>query len=75
MAQINLAEAQTHFLEIIQKALLGEEVIIADNYRPLVQIVSLSAPKNKRVPGSGSGQLQYMADDFNAPLEDFEEYQ
>jgi hypothetical protein len=28
----------------------------------------------KRVPGKGKGHILYMADDFDAPLEDFKEY-
>ncbi len=75
MAQLNLAEAKINFFEMIQKALLGEEMIITDEHRPLVKIVPLSAPGSRREPGSGTGQLLYMADDFDAPLEDFEEYQ
>lgn len=74
MAQLSLAEAKTHFLEIIRKALLGEEIVIADEHRPLVKIVPLSVP-GERKPGSGAGQLLYMADDFDAPLDDFEGYQ
>ena len=74
MTQINIAEAKAHFSEIIQKALLGEEIIIAKGHRPLVKIVPLSTTGNKRKPGSGAGQLQYMADDFDAPLDDFKEY-
>ncbi|MCI5151132.1 MAG: type II toxin-antitoxin system Phd/YefM family antitoxin [Candidatus Electrothrix sp. MAN1_4] len=74
MTQLTLAEAKTHFLEIIRKALLGEEIVIADEDRPLVKIVPLSA-SGERKPGSGAGQLLYMADDFDAPLDDFEEYQ
>ncbi|MEA2083404.1 MAG: type II toxin-antitoxin system Phd/YefM family antitoxin [Thermodesulfobacteriota bacterium] len=74
MTQLNIAEAKAHFSEIIQKALLGEEIIIAKGHRPLVKIVPLSTTGNKRKPGSGTGQLQYMADDFDAPLDDFKEY-
>lgn len=75
MAQLNLTEAKIHFFEMIQKALLGEEMIITDEHRSLVKIVPLSPPGSRREPGSGTGQLLYMADDFDAPLEDFEEYQ
>ena len=74
MTQLNIADAKAHFSEIIQKALLGEEIIIAKGHRPLVKIVPLPTTGNKRKPGSGAGQLQYMADDFDAPLDDFKEY-
>ena len=74
MAQLNIAEAKAHFSELIQRAMLGEEIIIAKGNQPLVKIVPLSKPGKKRKPGSGAGQLLYMADDFDAPLADFEEY-
>jgi prevent-host-death family protein len=74
MAQLNIAEAKAHFSEIIQKALLGEEVVIAKGNRPLVKLVPLVDPKHKRSPGSGKGQIKYMADDFDATLDDFQEY-
>ncbi|NOQ46941.1 MAG: type II toxin-antitoxin system prevent-host-death family antitoxin [Desulfobulbaceae bacterium] len=74
MTQLNIAEAKAHFSEIIQKALLGEEVVIAKGNRPLVKIVPLASPISKRTPGSGKGQLLQMAEDFDAPLEDFKEY-
>ena len=75
MPQISLAEARTHFSEIIHKALLGEEIIIADEQRRLVKLVPLPQAGGKRQPGSGTGQLHYMADDFDDPLDDFKEYQ
>lgn len=76
MTQLSLAEARTHFSEIIQQAFLGEEIIIADEQRRLVKLVPLpESVGRKRMPGSGAGQLLHMADDFDAPLEDFKEYQ
>lgn len=74
MTQHNIAEAKAHFSEFIQKALLGEEVIIAKGHKPLVKIVPLDNYKKHRLPGSGKGQLLYMADDFDATPEDFEGY-
>ncbi|MDF1579010.1 MAG: type II toxin-antitoxin system Phd/YefM family antitoxin [Desulfobulbales bacterium] len=74
MTQLNIAQAKAHFSELIQKAMLGEEVIIAKDHRPLVKIVPLPQSQKQRNPGSGAGQLKYMAEDFDAPLEDFEEY-
>ena len=74
MAQLNIAEAKAHFSEIIQKALLGEEVVISKGNRPLVKIVPLTSSVKKRSPGTGKGQLVKMAEDFDDPLEDFKEY-
>jgi prevent-host-death family protein len=74
MTQLNIAEAKAHFSEIIQKALLGEEIIIAKGHKPLVKLVPLSKPDKKRIPGSAAKQLSYVADDFDAPLDDFKDY-
>ncbi len=70
MTQFNIAEAKAHFSDIIQKALLGEEIIIAKGHKPLVKLVPISKPDKKRSPGSASKQLLYIADDFDAPLDD-----
>ena len=72
--KFNIAEAKAHLSEIIQKALLGEEVIIARRDKPLVRIVPIGQETGRRQPGSGKGQLLEMAEDFDAPLEDFKEY-
>ena len=66
-AQFNLTEAKTHLSELIQKALLGEEVIITRKNRPLVKIVAIKPTKRK--PGTGKGI--WMAPDFHEPLDDF----
>ncbi len=74
MTQLNIAEAKARLSEIIKKALLGEEIIIAKDYKPLVKIVPLKAAVAKRKPGSGKGQLLFMAEDFDETPEDFKEY-
>lgn len=75
MTQLNIAEAKAHFSEIIQKALLGEEVIIAKDHKPLVRLVPVEAVRSSRSPGSGQGQLLYMADDFDSTPVEFDDYQ
>jgi prevent-host-death family protein len=67
---VQLAEAKTHFSEIVQKAMLGELIVVTKENRPVVQIVAIKPAK--RVPGTGKGV--WMAPDFDAPLEDFAEY-
>ena len=41
MSQFNLAEAKARFSELVQKALLGEEVIVAKENKPVVRIVAI----------------------------------
>jgi prevent-host-death family protein len=69
-AQYKLAEAKTHFSEIVQKVMLGEAVVVTKENRPVVRIVAIKPAK--RQPGTGKGI--WMAPDFDAPLEDFTEY-
>lgn len=74
MTQFNIAEAKAHFSELVQKALLGEEVVIARDNKPLLKLVALEPPTQERRPGSAKGQILFMAPDFNSPLEDFKDY-
>jgi prevent-host-death family protein len=73
MAQFNVAEAKARFSEIVQKAVSGEEVVIAKDNRPLLRLVPLAASGGKRKPGSARGRV-WMAPDFDRTPEDFEDY-
>ena len=70
MAQFDLAEAKARFSELVQKALLGEEVIVAKGNKPVVKIVAIRPLRRK--PGTGKGI--WMSADFDGPLDDFTEY-
>jgi prevent-host-death family protein len=65
-----VAEAKAHFSEIVQKAMLGESVIVTKENRPVVKIVAIKPAH--RQPGTGKGI--WMAPDFDEPLADFAEY-
>jgi len=68
----NVAEAKAHFSTLVRKALQGEEVVIARDNKPLLRLVPVGVPT--RAPGSARGRVR-LADDFDAPLEDFADYQ
>ena len=72
--QIDITEAQKRFLEIIHAAERGESVIITKNTHPVVQIIAATQVKKHPTFGSAQG-LMTIADDFDAPLDDFREYQ
>ncbi len=74
MSRFNIAEAKSHFSELVKRAMLGEEVIIAKDNKPLVKIVPVERPKGPRKPGSGKGQVLYIAPDFDATPEGFKDY-
>ncbi len=74
MEQLNIADAKANFSKLIDKALLGNEVIIARDNKPLVKIVPVEKPQKIRKPGSGKGQVIEMSDDFDLPIDDMKEY-
>ena len=74
MARFNIAEAKTHFSKLVSKAMLGEEVIIARDNKPVVKLVPVDKPDRPRRPGSGKGQILYIAADFDATPEGFKDY-
>lgn len=74
MSRYNIAEAKAHFSELVQKAMLGEEVVIAKGNKPVLKLVPLEKPRQPRKPGSGKGQILYIAADFDALPEGFEDY-
>ncbi|HEY2933715.1 MAG TPA: type II toxin-antitoxin system prevent-host-death family antitoxin, partial [Acidobacteriota bacterium] len=48
MRQFNIHEAKARLSELIQKAMLGEEVIIARDNKPVAKIVALRPLKIRR---------------------------
>jgi prevent-host-death family protein len=70
MAQFSLSEAKARFSELVQKAMLGEEVIVAKENKAVVKIVPIKPARRK--PGTGKGI--WMAPDFDESLDDFREY-
>jgi len=69
--QYNIADAKARLPQLVRETLSGAEVIIAKDNKPLVKLVPLAGGRWK--PGSAKGQI-WMSPDFDAPLEDFEEY-
>ena len=59
---INVSEAKTNLSKLIDMAYHGEEVIIAKNNLPLVELVA-HKPKAKRKLGLLAGQID-IPDDF-----------
>jgi prevent-host-death family protein len=73
MLQVNIHEAKTNLSKLIQKAISGEDVIIAKGNKPIVKLVLIDNKKPQRKLGTAKGKIE-LADDFDEPLEDFKEY-
>ena len=74
MSQFNIADAKSHFSELVQKALLGEEVVIARDNKPILKLVPVGAHKKNRSPGSAKSKILHIAPDFDVMPDDFAEY-
>lgn len=73
MRQVPLVEAQDHLAELIAEASRGESVIITQETGVAVQLVPVNGAKPQPRFGSAKGKIK-IADDFDAPLEDFDVY-
>ena len=70
MAEIvNMHQAKTSLSRLVEKALTGEEVVIARNGEPLVRLVPVVKKQEPRVPGRSRGRI-WIAPDFNEMSEE-----
>jgi antitoxin (DNA-binding transcriptional repressor) of toxin-antitoxin stability system len=74
MIHVTIKEAKTHLSKLIKRALAGEEIVIGKGQQPLVKLVALPEVPQQRRIGHAEGVILYMADDFDDPLPEFEEY-
>ena len=73
MHQVNIEEAKDDLPGLIDAALRGEEIVISKDDLHRVKLVPIQRTKPRPQFGSGTG-LVTMADDFDEPIKDFEEY-
>jgi prevent-host-death family protein len=73
MLTIELEYAKEALLELLEKAASGENIVITKNSVPFVKLTTAQEKRHPRRPGSVRGQI-IIAEDFDAPLDDFKEY-
>ncbi len=59
--------------DLIDSVINGEEVVFTQNNLPIAKLVAVRQEKPRPQFGSAKG-LFVMAEDFNEPLADFDEY-
>lgn len=65
--QVNIHYAKTHLSKLIEQAENGEEVIVARNGKPAIQLTPVPKKGKKRsILGAGIGKI-WISDDFNSP--------
>src|SRR5580765_505327 len=55
--QVNMLEAKTQLSKLVEAALRGEEVVIANRGKPVVKLVKTEAPSVKRAAGAWKGLM------------------
>jgi antitoxin (DNA-binding transcriptional repressor) of toxin-antitoxin stability system len=77
VSHYSLQEACAQLAVLVERAARGEEVIVQGEGGARARLVPAepdgAPPVFQRKPGSAAGQV-WMADDFDAPLEDFADY-
>ena len=73
MHQVHLKEAETRLAELIEEAATGEEVVIIRSDGTSFKIVPIGEVKAVPKYGSAKGLVR-TSDNFDEPLEGFEEY-
>lgn len=75
MPSISIHEAQATLPDLIHRLTPGEEIILTENDQPVAKLVATpSQPRPVPRLGTQRGSVLYLAPDFDAPLEDFQEY-
>lgn len=73
MHQISLKDAKNRLDELIEEVVSGENVVITRSDGLSFQIVPITTEELRPKFGSAKGLIE-MSDDFDEPLEDFEDY-
>lgn len=74
MIQVTIQEAKTNLSALIQQAINGEEIVIAQATQPMVKLVVVDEKRKIRRIGGASDVILHIAEDFDVPLDDFAEY-
>lgn len=64
---VGLYKAKTHLSALVDRAAVGEEIVISKSGKPKARLVPMGEVHPRREPGQGRGQWS-VSDDFDAPL-------
>jgi len=68
--EVNVYEAKTKLSQLIERAMSGEEVVIAKAGKPMVKLVRIETPPKRRL-GMARGSVTYT-EGWDAPMTDAE---
>jgi prevent-host-death family protein len=67
---VNMHQAKTSLSRLVERALAGEDIVIARNGEPLVKLVPLQTESKPRVPGRYKGKIWIAPDCFDPMSEE-----
>ena len=71
METFNIHEAKTHLSRLVEKAAKGEPFIIAKAGKPMVKVVPLEPPEEKKIKRVGMLEGRFnIPEDFDRMFED-----
>jgi prevent-host-death family protein len=70
---VNMHEAKSSLSRLVKRAAAGEDILIANHGKPIARLTRLPEARTKNPWGLYKGKIR-MADDFDAPLEEFQDY-
>jgi prevent-host-death family protein len=73
MSTVSIREAQAALPDLIRGLEDGNEVVITENDRPVARLIPEPRRTDRRL-GTLKGTVLDVSPDFDAPLDDFEEY-
>lgn len=72
MTQVTIEEATHRLSDLIREAVADEEIVLTENGVPVARLVPVTPVS--RIAGTAKHLPHFMADDFDAIPEGFEEY-
>lgn len=72
MPHVDVDQAKSRLEELIERVARGEDIVITKRSRPVARLSAVTT-KRQRQFGSVEGEI-WMSDDFDEPLDDFQEY-
>jgi prevent-host-death family protein len=75
MSSVSIDEARAKLAELIHELHPGDEVVITEGEQPVARLLPATVGTQKtRKLGTLHGTVTYVAPDFDAPLDDFDDY-
>jgi antitoxin (DNA-binding transcriptional repressor) of toxin-antitoxin stability system len=74
MNKVTISEAQKNLSSLLEQLAPGEALLIIADNQPIARLTREKSTMNACRAGSAKAKDHWMADDFDAPLDDFAEY-